>query len=608
MRAKSACMACILSIVVTLCVIDTAVGNAEVLDVHTSPDAINPEAQAATDDHEVSQSQKMMADTHQSDLVVPIKESILVQTTVKESSDEDEDGDEYYDHFYGEMPRKDDEAHLEAGQKNVENVAFFSYMTHWWQNNRKWMKSHNLRLYEKLREHRALSISTLWKPFLLKWHYVQPRLKQGYRYTWNDDGTYTTKRFLMKSSRRKDEAIVAARIRSVNNICFPGLLPEKRKKLWCTYDKRVSARAVQFTLEHSHSAPTLSMLRAYTSFVPKNGMHIPVEDAGSWTKAKPAVSFVSVQGLHWSILEMIEYCDVPSDDSGASVPVAYRPHHSTPKRAFSLEFMEWLPIKMGRSQLDTGATVEQVELKTKDEKIKILCVVPVSNPQSIDGSEIKLTQEKCSFYIRQWDFNLKCPDGKKGSLAMATKVTARSDGGQNEEPTLTPSFKGQLSRNRNKVSMQFEQQAVLHVESETSESNARHSVPVIMSQSEKMQWTADPRFRSSRNLYFSFIVSDTSKIKTGSLNWDPEMEGHFKSKPEILKTNVNPVGKTSGSKPDNVDINSINGNANEASSPDGTISNDVFVQQMQQVESTGCLTAAHSWFLILQTLCLVLMV
>ena len=76
----------------------------------------------------------------------------------------------------------------------------------------------------------------------------------------------------------------------------------------------------------------------------------------------------------------------------------------------------------------------------------------MSHPQSIDGSEIKLTQEKCSFYIRQWDFNLKCPAGKMGSLAMKTKVTARDEFGEGKgEPTLTPDFKKQLARNKNKV-------------------------------------------------------------------------------------------------------------------------------------------------------------
>jgi len=542
------------------------------------------------------------------DVAISAKTSSSAPVTafVQTPDGDDDTNDDYYDRFYGKQSRKGRlEQSRGAGLRTQENVAFFTYMSHWWRKNRKWMKGHNPRLFEKLREHRALSVATLWKPFLLKWHYVQPRLKQGYRYTWNDDGTYSTKRFLMKSSRKKNEEIVAARIRSVNNICFPGLLSEKRKKLWCNYDKRVSARAVQFTLEHSTSAaPTLSTLRAYTSYVPKNGMHVPVQDEGSWTKAKPAVSFVSVQGLHWSILEMIEYCDVPSKVNGASVPVKYRPQYSSPKRAFSLQFMEWLPIKMGRSQLDTGATVEQIELKTKDEKIKIVCVVPIGNPQSIDGSEISLTQQKCSFYIRHWDFNLKCPEGKKGSLAMATKVTSRSDGGVNEEPSLTPKFKGQITRNKNKVSMQFEQQAVLHVQSKTGTKDARHSVPVVMSQSEKMQWTADPRFKSSRNLYFSFIVSDTSKIKTGVLNWDPEMEGHFKSKVQTLKTNVNPIRANKGLKPVNVDVDAINGNSNE-DLPDGQQST-IFMQEMGQLKSVGCRTLSYSWFCILQAISFIL--
>merc|ERR1711970_415706 len=163
----------------------------------------------------------------------------------------------------------------------------------------------------------------------------------------------------MKSSRTHNGEIVAARIRSVNNMCFPGLLNEARKEKLCTYKKRVSARAVQFTLEHGRfEAPTLSVMRAYTSYVPKNGMHVSETDEDKWVKAKPAVSFVSVQGLHWNIVEMIEYCGTISTASGTAVPVPYTSGVSSPTRAYSLEFMEWNPIKMGRSQLDNGATVE----------------------------------------------------------------------------------------------------------------------------------------------------------------------------------------------------------------------------------------------------------
>lgn len=423
------------------------------------------------------------------------------------------------------------------GTRRKETEHFYTYMSRWWRLHRAYMQQHNSRLYEKLREHRALSMAKLWKPFLLRWHYVQPRLLQGYRYTWNDDGSYTTKRFLMKSTKRVNQQIVSARIRSVNNVCFPGLLPPKRRKLWCTYDKRVSCRAVQFTLEHGHlQAPVLSVLRAYTSFVPKQGTYVPHETANKWMRAKPAVRFVSVQGLHWSIHEMIEYCDEPSPSSGAKVPRAYEPKRRPLKRAYSLEFMEWNPIKMARSQLDNGATVESVELKSKDEKIRIVCVVPVKNPQNIDGSEIRLTQQKCSFYIRQWDFNLACPKGTKESLALKTTVKARDDSGEGSgQPTLTPSFKTQVTRNHNKISMEFEQQAVLHVHSKEAKTDTRSSVPVVMTQSENMQWTADPRFKSSRNMYFSFIVADIKQVKKGVLHWDPDMSGHFRDKVTALK-------------------------------------------------------------------------
>merc|ERR1712070_665986 len=182
----------------------------------------------------------------------------------------------------------------------------------------------------------------------------------------------------------------------------------------------------------------------------------------------------------------------------------------------------------GRELLDTGATVESMELKTKDEKLRISCIVPVEHPQSIDGEQVSLTQQKCSLYIRQWDFNLKCPAGKIGSIALKTKVTARDDSGAGDgKPTMTPAFKSQLAYDKNKISMQFEQQAVLHVHSKNANSDVRNSVPVVMTQSSHLQWTPDPRFKSSKHLYFSFIVSDVSKLKTGILNWDPEFTGSY---------------------------------------------------------------------------------
>lgn len=429
-----------------------------------------------------------------------------------------------------------------VGQRIQEQQRFYSYMSRWWRLHRDWMKRHNVRLYQKLREHRALSLSRLWKPFLLRWHYVQPRLLQGYRYNWNDDGTYEVRRFLMKSTRKAGKHVVAARIRSVNNICFPGLLSPDHKNKFCKYDKRVSARAAQFTLEKGKfQPPSLTVMRAYASYLPQSGAHVVEHlDKNKWTKANPAVTFVSVQGMQWQILEIIEYCDYPRSATGVSVPVPFSPAAS-PIREYSLRFMEWKEIKMGRELLDTGATVENTELKSKDEKLRITCVIPVDHPQNINGRKMGLTQQKCSIYIRQWDFNLKCPQGKVGALTLKTKAIARDDNGSgNGKPTMTPDFKHQLSFNNNKVSIQFEKQAVHHLHNSEDGTDSRSSVPVIMTQSEKTQWTSDPRFKTSRHVYFSFIVSDISQLKDGILNWDPELIAHFKDGIKVLTTSQRP--------------------------------------------------------------------
>lgn len=427
-----------------------------------------------------------------------------------------------------------------VGARIREQQRFYSYMSRWWRLHRQWMKRHNVHLYRKLKEHRALSVSSLWKPFLLRWHYVQPRLLQGYRYNWNDDGTYTPKRYLMKSNRKSGNDIVAARIRSVNNLCFPGLLAPQRRHRLCRYKKHVSVRAVQFLLNHDKfTVPSLTIMRAYTSFVPGRNPAAG-SDMQHWTKAKRQLTFVSVQGLHWQLREIVEYCDSPTSKTGVAVPVPYSAS-STPTREYSLKFMEWQPIKMGRELLDTGATVENIDLKTKDEKIRISCVVPVDHPQNVDGEEVTLTSQKCSFYIRQWQFNLKCPAGKVGAIALKTQVTARDDTGSGDgKPTMTPTFKNQLAFNKNKVSLQFEQQAVLHLHDSEKGTDYRNSVPVTMTQSATTEWTADPRFKSSKNVFFSFIVSDVKRLGEGILNWDPTLNGNFNQNPvrtmNVVKT------------------------------------------------------------------------
>lgn len=342
-----------------------------------------------------------------------------------------------------------------GGSRIRESQRFRAYMARWWRLHRNFMKRHNMNLYLKLQQHRALSLSKLWKPFLLRWKYVQPRTLQGFRYDWKDDGTYETKRFLMKSKESTSGGCVMARIRSVNNICFPGFLPLARKRKMCTYSKPVSARAVQFALQHKpFQVVEISSLRAYSLFTPRPKVR---------KNRRSDVKFVSVQSAHWQIHQLIEYCDVPMSEAGVSVPIAYSPEKSSPKREYSLKYMEWKPIKMMRELKSNGANVEKMVLQRKDGKIKISCVVPVAHPQSIYGEEVNLTTEKCTFYFKQWNFDLKCPEGKFASLALSTKVNARDDAGTGDgSPTMTPRFEGQLAFNKNKVHMQFEQQAVVH--------------------------------------------------------------------------------------------------------------------------------------------------
>jgi len=444
-----------------------------------------------------------------------------------------------------------------SGSRLRETQSFTTYMSRWWRLHRKFMKRHNPNLYKKLRQHRALSLSHFWKPFLLRWKYVQPRLLQGFRYNWKDDGTYETKRFLMKSKRKLHGKMVEAKIRSVNNICFPGFLAPNHKRKICNYSKPVSSRAVQFELAHlPFQEISITSLRAYTLFTPKlsKGFKKFRGSVKDFRANHPAqrrlVSFVGIQQIKWEILEMIEYCDVlDSKIRGASVPVPYNPKTSSPKRQYALKFMEWQPLKMQRELLDSGATVEKIALQRIDGKIKISCVIPVKHPQSIYGEQVDLSTEKCTFYMNHWFFDLKCPKGKKPALALATRTTSRDsakDGVQSgHRPVLTPRFEQQLAFNKNKMVMQFEQEAVIHTTTKSKSGKttvtSRNSVPVKMTQGNTLEWTSDPRFRNSRLCYFSFIVSDAKNIKEGTLKWDPEIRSAFKLSPKVLKTTILPV-------------------------------------------------------------------
>jgi len=306
----------------------------------------------------------------------------------------------------------------------------------------------------------------------------------------------------------------------------------------------VSSRSVQFSIKHSpFKKVTISSFRAYTMFTPSNTLASNIKHVGddSSAKVKQAanVRFVSLQQIHWDINELIEYCAPLSP--GTTVPLAYDPATSKPTRQYSLKFMEWKPITMQRELLDSGTTVEKMLLVRQDGKIRISCVIPVRNARSVYGEEVSLTTEKCTFYVNRFHFDLKCPAGKKGSLALVTKVTSRDDT-DNGTPQLTPKFEGQMTFNKNKVSMQFEQEAVIHTVTTNSlgktEIATRNSVPVIMTTGKNLEWISDPRFRNSRRVFFSFIVSDVHQIKTGFLKWDPEIMAHFKHAPKVLDQNL----------------------------------------------------------------------
>merc|ERR1712072_500338 len=120
-------------------------------------------------------------------------------------------------------------------------------------------------------------------------------------------------------------------------------------------------------------------------------------------------------------------------------------------------------------------------------------------------------------------------------------VTSRDDSGGGI-PSLTPKFEGQMTFNKNKVSMQFEQEAVIHTVTTDklgkTQIATRKSVPVVMTQGKNLEWISDPRFRNSRRVFFSFIVSDVKKIKAGFLKWDPEVTASFKHAPKVLDKNL----------------------------------------------------------------------
>jgi len=393
--------------------------------------------------------------------------------------------------------------------KDEEQKQFEAFMSSWWKNHRQWMKRHNIRLFEELRDHRQLSRTELWKPFLLRWHYVQSRVPKGFRYRWLDDGTYETKRFLMQSKRNS-----LGQIRSVNNICFPGYLaPAKRQEL-CHFSRRVSSRAVQFTLgQELNAAPVLSVLRSYASFTPG-------------APRATDLQFVNLQGLRWNLEEVVEYCDTRKPEQ--AVPVGFS-QSSAPTSHFALKDVKWKPLKVSRELLKKGVTVDSILMESEDSKFRVKCAVPLEEPETIYLETTLLSQLQCRFTLVQWPFSMQCPLDKLPSLALVTKMEARSPSGIGDGLiTLTPTFQKQLTFNGNKGSMQFEEAAVLH------EGEKRTSVPVSIYQPSKNEWNDDPKYRSARHLYFSFIVSDFRSLQRGTLDWDFQMTASFSHPPKVL--------------------------------------------------------------------------
>jgi len=446
----------------------------------------------------------------------------------------------------------------------------------WWRKNQSWLKSKYPALWTLLQRtkvagsHGGSKGDKVWTKFLLDWQYTKRREHLGYRYKWNDDGSYTVvrrlvvgcKRYLGKAKRGEWQTgpssatnqckgsgarnVWSISSRSVNNLCYPGLAKRSAKRsAMCHTRTPVSVRISKFTLSKPKRAPSdglaqgllgspeMVMLRGYRSIVPR-------KYATSWSRfeSEETDGMVGVQRVKWSINEVVEYCEKPQSKKGLAAQQAavYNEEKSWPRKRHETGRMKWLPIQVVKQQRKgSEVMVNSFTLMTQDKRLRVVCHTPLAQG-TIEGINLAPTDTKCDIVIHRWQYSLRCPEGKLRGLALQTSVLSRYDDA--EKPKVVDTGSGasayQVYVNGHKTSLKFQRTARLKTLSKRSW-NSRGSVNVRMRIS-KPHWIPSQQYQSHRHYAFSFGVSQKDRISASELFWDPQMSSHFQSEPNSFET------------------------------------------------------------------------
>jgi len=469
----------------------------------------------------------------------------------------------------------------------IGGASFRVLIGSFWHHQRVWLKNSYPKLHDALEQAKLAGNAkgdNLWMTFLLNWQYTKRRENLGFRYKWHANGEYSVVRYVVLSCRRylgkkkkkdweqepqSDTAACKGRssrnvysvsIRSVNNMCYPGIrhraidnlrsgagvtyATNSREKV-CNVLGDASVRLSRFRLVKPkrkkatgllsgiNGAPILYMLRAYRTLRPSHY-------GATWANfaRRELTGAVGVHRIKWSLDMLVEYCGEREqhENSAAHYAAPYDEDKSWPRKMHELGKMAWDPIVISKKQeqySDLMLTV--LVLRTTNKRITVTCRTP-SAAGVVNGMPMLPTDTKCDIRIKHWPYSLRCPSNKIPGIALSTSVLTRYDD-HVQKPNSADKTVNKVQVNAGKMSLKFQKQATLRL-LETSSTGktewvGRGKVPVKMLVS-KPHWIPSEHFQSHRHYMFSFSMSegDSRQISSADLLWDPQLSSHFRSKSE----------------------------------------------------------------------------
>jgi len=347
-------------------------------------------------------------------------------------------------------------------------------------------------------------------------------------------------------------------IRSVNNLCYPGVSDAAAKKYLpggggkndlidsrakaCRSSDPVSVRLSRFRLVKpprsdstglqtgTNGSPKMMLLRAYRAITPDEYQRTFGEFADEENDG-----LAGVHRVVWTVDEVVEYCDVP-DKEGIATP--YDEHKSWPRKLHEAGKMKWLPITVTTKQkANSDVMLNVLMLQTEDKKLTITCRTP-EVAGIVNGRFQTPLDTKCDIKISHWHYEQTCPPGKVRGLALQTSVQSRFDDATAPK-TSSDGDTYDVDMNAGKTKLKFQKNASLRVLQPNDQWVNRVEVNMRLVVSEP-HWTPSTQFQSHRHYQFSFGMDQPRMGQVGNseLVWDPQLSSTFRQEKPPTQLNL----------------------------------------------------------------------